>query len=269
MNKIRFIILNCLLFFAVAASATNNDSIFAEYQKRCAADTTIVQIAERFIGTPYVAGTLEGDSVEQLKIRLDAFDCVTFVETALALWRSELKSYDDFAAELQKIRYRNGKIDGFASRLHYTTDWLRNNASMGIVDNITQQLSTRQLPLELNFMTHNRGRYPALRNNFEQFIAIRNIEKSLSHKRDNFFVPKRDVARIDSLIPEGAIIAITTNIEGLDCAHIGLAVKRDGATHLLHASSSQKQVCISQKTLAEYLAANKKFTGIIVAVPKK
>lgn len=269
MSDFRFIILSGLLLFSIAASATSNDSIFAEYQTRCAADTTLVQIAERFIGTPYVAGTLEGDSVERLRIRLDAFDCVTFVETTLALWRSGLKSYDDFAAELQKIRYRNGKIDGFASRLHYATDWLRNNASMGIVDNITQQLSTRMLPLELNFMTSHRGRYPALRNDFKQLIAIRDIEKSLSHKRGNFFVPKRDVACIDSLIPEGAIIAITTNIEGLDCAHIGLAVKRDGATHLLHASSSQKQVCISKKTLAEYLAANQKFTGIIVAVPKK
>ena len=33
-------------------------------------------------------------------------------------------TFDDYKAELEKIRYRDGVIDGYASRLHYFCDWI-------------------------------------------------------------------------------------------------------------------------------------------------
>ena len=41
-------------------------------------------IAQKFIGTPYVAGTLEG-SPELVTINLDELDCTTFVDMVLAM----------------------------------------------------------------------------------------------------------------------------------------------------------------------------------------
>lgn len=267
MSKYRFIILICLLFFSIAVAATNNDSIFAVCRVQCAANANLAQVAKQFIGTPYMAGTLDGDSVERLKIRLDAFDCVTFVETALALWRSNAKNYDEFAHELQHIRYRNGAIDGYASRLHYTTDWLDNNAQKGTLTDITRRLGGIARHKNTDFMSRHAEAYPAL-GDTAQLAAIRQIEAQIN-SRTHYFIPKNRVASIAAQIPEGAIIAITSTIDGLDCAHIGIATKRNGATHLLHASSSQKCVCISKKTLADYLESNKKFSGIIVAMPIK
>jgi len=51
----------------------------------------------------------------------------------------------------------------------------------------------------------------------------------------------------------------------LDVAHVGFAILQGKNLHLLHASSKEGGVVISKKTLASYLKANKKFTGIIVA----
>ena len=58
-------------------------------------------------------------------------------------------------------------------------------------------------------------------------------------------------------------IAITTNIPGLDVVHLGLAAMK-GVLKLLHASSTQKMVVVSQEPLAQMLKRNKKFTGIRV-----
>ncbi len=267
MSKIRFIIFGGLLFFSIAAAAAQNDSIFAVCRAQCAANANLAQVAKQFIGTPYVAGTLDGNATEQLVVRFDAFDCVTFVETALALWRSNAQNYDDFARELQHIRYRNGAIDGYASRLHYTTDWVDNNAQKGTLTDITRRLGGIAYNKNTNFMSRHAAAYPAL-GNTAQLAAIRQIESQIN-RRTHYFVPKNRVVAIAAQIPEGAIIAITSTIDGLDCVHIGIAIKRNGETHLLHASSSQKCVCISQKTLANYLENNKKFSGIIVVQPIK
>ena len=52
------------------------------------------------------------------------------METVLALVRSARSGKlhaREFRRTLQSIRYRGGKIDGYASRLHYFTDWIIDN----------------------------------------------------------------------------------------------------------------------------------------------
>ena len=46
----------------------------------------------------------------------------------------------DFIKNLETIRYRNGVLDGYPSRLHYFTDWIRNNEQKGLVRDITSEL---------------------------------------------------------------------------------------------------------------------------------
>lgn len=75
--------------------------------------------AQTFIDVPYVAHTLETDGEEDLVINCDEVDCTTFVEYVLALSLPSASgnkmSESDFAANLQRIRYREGKIDGYTS----------------------------------------------------------------------------------------------------------------------------------------------------------
>ena len=75
----------------------------------------MLRIGKSYLGTKYVANTLDQDGEESLVIRTDAVDCLTFVEYTLA---QALGS--SFADNLQKIRYRDGIINGYPSRLHYT-----------------------------------------------------------------------------------------------------------------------------------------------------
>lgn len=45
---------------------------------------TMLQIGKSYLGTKYVANTLDRDGEEELVIRTDAVDCLTFVEYTLA-----------------------------------------------------------------------------------------------------------------------------------------------------------------------------------------
>ncbi|MCL2331004.1 MAG: DUF1460 domain-containing protein [Proteobacteria bacterium] len=90
--------------------------------------TPLESAAGKYIGAPYVLGPLgEGAAApydsDPLR-RTDAFDCLTFVETALS---------DARGADLQKIRYSGGRIDWF-SRNHWTeTEWIPNAEMLGLV----------------------------------------------------------------------------------------------------------------------------------------
>ncbi len=63
---------------------------------------------------------------------------------------------------------------------------------------------------------------------------------------------------------EGDILGITTNIDGLDYAHNGLAIHQNGRIYMLHASSDFKKVMITQEPLSDYLMQMKHMTGISV-----
>ena len=99
----------------------------------------IVEIGRLFINVPYKAGTLENLGKEKLIVNVSGFDCTTFVETVLALARYTVAgklSRSEFLENLKLIRYRQGKIDGYSSRLHYFTDWLRDNEKKKIIKDI-------------------------------------------------------------------------------------------------------------------------------------
>ena len=103
----------------------------------------ITEIGKSFLGTDYAAGTLEINSPkEELVVNLRGFDCVTFVENSLTFARclkNGKTSFEDYKNELKYIRYREGKIDGFASRLNYFCDWIHDNENKGIVKNISAE----------------------------------------------------------------------------------------------------------------------------------
>ncbi len=232
-------------------------------------DKKLIEIAKSFIGKPYVAHTLDQNDEEILVVSLTEFDCTTFVETVLALWRvGDDLSHEKLSEELTKIRYRDGKIDGFASRLHYFIDWIYDNEQRQLVRNITRDFGGILHEKKINFMTAHTDLYRQLQADSQQFSAIARCEENIN-RRTHYMIPKSAVAEISEKIPEGAIIAITTNTAGLDCAHVGFAVKQDGETHLLHASSQQKQIGISQKSLDDYLNSVKNFSGILIVLPLK
>lgn len=223
-------------------------------------------IGRLFLGKPYLAGTLETKKAEHLIVNLREFDCVTFVESLVTLvWclRSREKSFEAFRRLLRRIRYRQGRLQGYPSRLHYFSDWIHDNQKKGFLKDVTRKIGGRLVRKAIDFMTAHPDLYPQLEN-MVNLRKMRVIERRIS-RRSFFFIPKKDLRRLEDRIGDGDIIGITTNTEGLDVQHVGLAVRVKDRIHLLHASSFEGRVVLSEETLYRYLMKSKARSGIMVA----
>lgn len=230
----------------------------------------IKSVGESFIGTPYEAGTLDVNLTEKLIIKLSGLDCVTFVENSLALSRlvkKQKSTVEDFKEELKFIRYRDGKLDGYLSRLHYFTDWIYDNEQKGVVKDVTKEIGGKILNKNINFMSTHTDSYKVLKKNPDLVDDLKLIEEEISG-REIYFIPLNKVEDIYELLNDGDIIATVTSIDGLDVTHTGLIYKSAGETKFLHASLKNKEVIITSGELTSYLQGIKKCTGIIIARPQ-
>lgn len=220
-------------------------------------------IASQFIDKPYKGGTLEFQP-EQLTVNTDEFDCTTLVETIVAMEMTideRRSSWRDFIYNLEKLRYRNGQVDGYASRLHYISDWIVDNTHKGIITDVTARIANPASQIKsLDFMTSNRDKYPALKDSatFEQ------MKKAEMGYRSHKIPYIKTIGIKEANLRTGDIVAITTDIKNLDVTHIGIVVFRDGKPHLLHASSKAGKVLIDPLPLENYVRRNKHNTGIRV-----
>jgi hypothetical protein len=229
-------------------------------------DDLVLKIGKFFVGAPYLAGTLETREAESLVVNLRKFDCVTFVENVVAIaWfvRSRERSFKAFQRLLQKIRYRRGRLQGYPSRLHYFSEWVYDNQKKGILKDVTRKIGGRPFRKAINFMTTHPDLYLSL-GKMVYLRRMKSVERTIS-RRSLFFIPKKDLGHFEDRICDGDLIAITTNTEGLDVQHVGLAATVKNRIHLLHASSGEGRVVVSQNTLYRYLMQSRSRSGIMVA----
>ncbi|RRQ49909.1 DUF1460 domain-containing protein [Maribacter algicola] len=230
---------------------------------------TLVAVGKTFLKTPYVAKTLEIGNTETLVINLQGLDCTTFVENVLTfslMLKEDKTTFDDFTRTLETIRYKDGDLDGYASRLHYFSEWIANNTEKGLIEDITGEIGGNQITKDINFMSEHRDLYPFLADdtNFEKIKTSENFLNS----QPICVLAQDEIANNEHLIQSGDIIALATSINGLDVTHTGIATREaDGRIHLLHASTGSMEVEVSEKPLAEYLKKIKGNTGIMVARP--
>ena len=233
-------------------------------------DEVIAEVGISFLGTEYVAGTLdENPDEEVLVIKIKGLDCVTFVENALVISRLIKKgktNIEYYENELEFIRYRDGNNNGYTSRLHYFTDWIYDNECKGVAKDITYDIGGIPYNKNINFMTKHTKSYKQLHGNNKNISRIKEVESAMN-ERELFYIPKSMVDDYYDFLQTGDIIATTTDIGGLDVTHTGFIFKEDGKTYFMHASSTENEVVISYKQLKQYLQSNKKQTGIIVARP--
>jgi len=231
--------------------------------------SSLAATGRRFLGRPYLAGSLDaGGPDERLVCRYDGFDCLTFVENCMAIMHAlRADDHTTYPLHLEKIRYRAGKRAGYASRLHYFTEWIQDNAARGLVVDLTAELGGVPDTRPIHFMTSHREAYPALADD-RTFQAIRHDEARLTRTR-RFTIPKEKVGSMLAKLETGDIIAMTSTVEGLDVSHVGLVHRNPrGEVHLLHASRSGGAVQITALSLVDYLMANPSMSGIKVARPR-
>lgn len=227
--------------------------------------------ARCFLNVPYVANTLEVSDPERIVVNLRELDCTTLVETVLALTMTRRQGADnfvDYCRNLEKLRYRNGKCDGYVSRLHYFEWWINDNMKKGVVENVDDgRYFTGKKRIDNSYMSMHPGSYKMLRLHPEWVSGIREMEKMENNNVVSFLPEKStclDCRKLQN-VHDGDIVAIVTNKSGLDYSHLGFSVwGRDGKLHLLNASSIHKKVVEEPMTLYQYLAKHPKSIGIRV-----
>lgn len=227
----------------------------------------IHEFGDSFIGVDYEAGTLDKNDEEQLVVHLSGLDCYTLVDNTIAISRAIRfgeSRFDAYLKELENIRYRDGKLDGYISRLHYVTDWIYDLSKRGILRDVTSEIGGVPYKKTINFMSENADKYTQLKGNEENIARIKSIEEAINF-RHYFYIPQSEIASMEDKINNGDIIALTTSIKGLDIVHVGIAVRLiDNRIHLLHAPNVGYKVQHTKKPLADYVTGNKSQTGIMV-----
>ncbi|HRP02869.1 MAG TPA: DUF1460 domain-containing protein [Candidatus Kapabacteria bacterium] len=226
----------------------------------------IIQVAKEFIATPYVGGTLDVNNSEKCIINLKGLDCVTFFENSLAFARIIKKgklNIKDLYEELTFTRYRDGELGDYTSRLHYTSDWIIDNIKKNVVIDKTEIIGGLEFHPNVFFMSKYPEKYKQLKDAPELVKTIKEIEGKIN-KSTLYYLPTSDISNATSLIESGDILALATNIPGLDYSHTGLAYRDDkNRLRFFHASSAKKEVLIDVE-LSEYLSNKKKDIGITV-----
>ena len=210
----------------------------------------IIKVARIFIGTPYVAHTLDRNNEETLVVNMRGMDCTTYIENTIAVLLCVDKKQSSFAyfkQMLQYIRYRKGQLS-YENRLHFTA---------------TQTL-------KINYMSENYNSYYMLRKNPQRVAALKKIEDQTNGTKVQY-LPKSQLNNTELLrkvVHNGDIIAITTRKYNLDTTHLGFAVWHNNSLYMLNASSLKRngrQVVEPKETLYQYLMQQPNSTGIRLA----
>lgn len=230
----------------------------------------VFKAAMFLLDTPYVANTLEGDGDEELVVNLRELDCMTFVENCLALSRAAQYPYPDedyFIRQLKLIRYRNGLIQGYTSRLHYTSDWIYDNSAKGVIEDITKPIGGKRFKPNVHLMSNHPKLYPSLQKSSENLNQMVEIENSINQRNTYSYIPKNEIDKYTSLIKNGDIICFTTSLDGLDISHLGIACWNKGQLTFIHASTKAKRVIVNPESISDYCRMIKSNTGIMVLRP--
>lgn len=261
-------------FHSVSAQVTysRQDSVtISRLLQRADRQTTTLWLARYFLDVPYVPFTLEVNDEEQLVVNTRQLDCTTLVETVVALKlciQQGKRGWGDYLHALRSLRYRGGKLEGYPSRLHYFSDWIRDKQQMGLVDDIQgpNPPFTAVQKLSVNWMSTHAQSYKALKAHPELMAQIRQTEQALTGLTARY-IPKRLLSNSTLLrqcVRDGDVIVILTSKRGLDTSHLGFASWHKNGLHLLNASQLRGRVVDEPMTLYQYMQKHPTFIGIRV-----
>jgi len=215
-------------------------SLLAAAKPHTSLPARVETISAALLGAPYAAHALVGSATEAevLVAPLDGYDCVTYVESVLALARSGEPA--GFVEELRTLRYDAGRVE-WKRRNHYMTEWVRRNARAGAVRAVAPGALGKRVEKTLSAV-------PGLPTRRARFVCV----------------PK---ARLRAFLPRlanGDVLLFASTKAGLDVFHCGFLVLAGGSLRLRHASRSAGRVV--EEDLVRFLAANR-MAGLIAARP--
>lgn len=271
-----FVIFILFLAFSINISAYNSADSMRIVQLlreanalKAKPNSWMLWFGKKFIGTPYVGGTLDKSKNEELIVNTRQLDCTTYVEVVTALTlcaQHHENTFSQFRSRLRHVRYIGGQV-AYTKRQHYFTVWIDDNVKEGIVKDIHPNPPfTAVQTVQVNWMSTHSFNYQMLINHPSWMAGIKSMEQSVSGKQYRY-IPKGKIANTKlfrQTIHDGDIIAIITNKKGLDTTHIGLASWHSDGLHLLNASSIHHQVVDEPMTLYQYMQRHPVQIGIRV-----
>jgi len=259
----------------------------------------MIMAGQQLLGQPYVAGTLDEGDEEQVRVYLTKTDCIIFVETCMNLAYAvkvygDKANFDELADLVRLSRYRDGAVNYYSDRVHYTTEWIRQGEKRGIMEDLTLKLGGEIYDHPISYMSKHYKSYAHLKNSDTDsrqaydLLKISEIEEELN-KEPYSYIPDKKIASIAGGIQTGDIIGYMSMTQGLDIAHVVMAyvhypdgtviygpqdapeVKAGSSQHggdpvvgFMHASMGQMKVIIDPKTIADYACDSKSINGIKV-----
>jgi len=228
----------------------------------------ITSIGLQFIDTPYNSTPSQKNEKKQILIRVSSFDCVTYLETMVALSRCiKKRTYqkNDFIDELIFVRYRGGVYDTYPSILVYFSDWINDNLEKGTIKDVTKEIGGEPVKFSIGKNNGTEPKDEEKQQVYFSYSAIIKKQESFINNRLFYYIPKDRIEEIEHKIQNGDIIAITSKADGMDISHVVFAHrKHDKKIYVLHASSTSKRVLLTKDTLYDYTKTKPDHTGIIV-----
>lgn len=223
-----------------ALNSSEIEALLASIEKGAGLSARIDRLSEAFLGRPYVVNPLGGGAgqPEVLTASLEAFDCVTYMETVLALALS--LDAQEFLDSLRRIRYEGGEIDWYR-RNHYMADWAANNESAGFVRDLTSGPLAEKVTRRLS------------------------VIRDLPLKQVSFYLyRKQKIASIADQIETGDLIFFASAKRNFDFFHTGLLIARGREIMMRHATRSKGSVV--EQPLPDFLSTYR-MSGIVLLRP--
>ena len=196
--------------------------------------------SQHFLGRPYLEASLGGGfgQSEVFRATFDGFDCVTYIETVLALALADTVS--QFSNLLRQIRYDQGKVD-WVHRNHYMVDWSERNEAAGFVVNVTIGEDTREKTCLLNLIAG---------------LASRTVTFK--------YFPSPLSIRVLYQIQTGDFALFVSQKDTLDVFHTGILIVGNDAVNVRHAT--RKTGVVIEQPLRRFASEND-MKGLVLLRP--
>lgn len=205
-------------------------------------------LSRQFLNTRYKSHTLIGSNkiTEKFVVRLDALDCMTYIENIEAMRRSF--NFADYLDNLKHVRYKNAEIT-FQQRNHFFSDWTVSNAPY--VQDVTVLVGDGVATRVAKVLNQ------AGNKSLIQGIPI--VTKTLH------YIPAAEITpAILQRLRNGDYVGNYSDLMGLDVNHVGIVIKKDNRVYLRHANADEG---VRRVTENDFLGFFKNQLGIVVFRP--
>lgn len=199
-----------------------------------------VAASAAFVGTRYLRSPLgEGGGVSPgPRIRWDGVDCLTLVETAMAV--GQAAHADEVPWILDDIRYADGKEPHFENRLHLMiAQWIPDQIAKGYVEDVTRLWGGEAtVEASIDYDPVRWRRRPRVLHALPWNPALEG-----SHSVP--MIPLQEARRIAGELPEGLILNVVRSSRDdriNRITHTGLITVKDGKRYVRHASTHRLEV---------------------------